>query len=97
MRLFRRRPPVPLPEQLAVVVDEIAEAFNAHPGLVTRLLLDHAGAAFAWDALLIDPMSADHEIAMAVAEADRTREALLCLSHAAAVITRTRTTLETDR
>lgn len=97
MRRFRRRPLAPLPDVLAAVVDEFAQAFNAHPGMVTRLLLDHAGATFAVDAMVIDPDTQPHEIAMAVAEADGTRAALLGLSPAARTLTRRTNAQETDR
>lgn len=89
---FRRR----LPERLAAVIDELAEAFVADPVRMTVLLHDHAGAAFAWDAMVLDPTSEPHEIAMARSEADRTRAAVLHLSHTAANLT-DRTPLETDR
>lgn len=95
-RLFRRRDTLPqLPHPLNAVLDELAGAFAAAPGPATALLLGHADAAFRLDALVIDPYAAAHEIAMAAAEVDGTRRALLGLSPAARHMTRT--TLETDR
>lgn len=110
MRLFRRRrpaPAVPLGSHvrlitahaittLHAVVDDLAEAFAADPVRMTLLLHGHAAATFALDAVVIDPESADHECAMAAAEATGTRAALLALSPAAADLTRT-TAQETDR
>lgn len=90
--LFRRR----LPERLAVVIDELAEAFVSDPVRMTLLLGGHAGAVFALDAAVIDPHTPAHEIAMARSEADLTRAAVLHLSHAAQHLT-DRNTQETDR
>lgn len=105
---FRRRPTpaMPLARQvdliavhaaatLRAVVDDLAEAFVADPVRTTLLLHGHAAAVFALDACVIDPQSAEHECAMAAAEADGTRTALLALSPAAADLTRT-TAQETD-
>lgn len=111
MRLFRRRPVSPLPEQQATVrlmaahaittmhavVDDLAEAFAADPVRMTLLLHGHAAATFALDAVVIDPESADHECAMAAAEADGTRAALLALSPAAADLTARTTAQENPR
>jgi hypothetical protein len=96
---FRRRPaPLPgsLPHPLHPVLDELAEAFAAAPGLVTALLLHHAQAALALDAAVAEQGAPEQEIAMRVAEADGTRLALLGLSPAALALTRT-TAQETDR
>lgn len=111
MRLFRRRrpaPAVPLGSHvrlitahaittLHAVVDDLAEAFAADPVRMTLLLHGHAAATFALDAVVIDPESADHECAMAAAEATGTRAALLALSPAAADLTDRTTAQETDR
>lgn len=78
MRLFRRRPAlVPVPPDLAAVLDQIAEAYWACPALVGRLLDNYGALSLAHDALVIDDAAEAHEIAMAVAEVDGSREALL--------------------
>lgn len=113
MRLFRRRRRrdpalLPLRAQLGLitvhaittmhaVVDDLAEAFAADPVRMTLLLHGHAAATFALDAVVIDPESADHECAMAAAEANGTRAALLALSPAAADLTDRTTAQENPR
>jgi hypothetical protein len=106
---FRRRPApaVALPVHarlltahaittMHAVVDDLAEAFAADPVRMTLLLGGHAGTVFALDAMVADPGAADHELAMAAAEANGTRAALLALPPAATNLTRT-TAQETDR
>lgn len=91
IRPFRRRPAAPaeVPDVLAAVVDEIAQAYVAHPGQVAVLLLGHAFAALAVEAAVIDPHTEEWQLAVLAAEADGTRRALLDLAPAAQTITRT--------
>jgi hypothetical protein len=96
MGLFRRRPLPPVPDLLAAVADEIAMAYVACPGEVVALLTAHADAEFRLDAHVIDGYAEPHEVAMAAAEADGTRRALLALSPTAQTTIR-RNTQETDR
>lgn len=96
MRLFRRRPPRPVPDLLAAVADELAMAYTADPGEVVALLTAHADNEFRLDAAVIDAYTTPAELAMAAAEADGTRRALLALSPTAQTTIR-RTTQETPR
>lgn len=96
MRLFRRRPLPPVPALLAAIADEIAMAYAACPGEVMALLTAHADNELYLDGTVIDPYSEPHEVAMAAAEADGTRRALLALSPTAQTTIR-RTTLENPR
>jgi hypothetical protein len=80
MRLFRRRPaapPPPVPLDLAVVLDQLAEAYGAGREAVDALLSHYARRLLALDVLMLAPLTPDHEIAMATTDVDAARKALL--------------------
>jgi hypothetical protein len=98
IRLLRRRPvvaPTALPDQLAAVLDEVAEAYASAPQIAARLLANHARAVARHEAAVIDPHAEAWQIAYLAAEAAGTRAALLDLSPTAHAIART--TPETTR
>lgn len=89
---LRRRPaaaPAALPDQLAAVLDEIAEAYAAARPLASRLLANHARNVGRLDAAVIDPHAEPWRLAYLAAEAEGTRAALLDLSPTALTIART--------
>jgi hypothetical protein len=95
---LRRRPasvPTALPDQLAAVLDEVAEAYASAPQMAARLLANHARAVVRLDAAVIDPHAEPWRLAYLAAEAEGTRAALLDLSPTAHAIART--TPETTR
>jgi hypothetical protein len=89
---LRRRPatvPTALPDQLAAVLDEVAEAYAAARPPVSCLLANHARRVAALDAAVIDPHAEQWQLAFLAAEAEDTRAALLDLSPTALAIART--------
>jgi hypothetical protein len=89
---LRRRPaavPTTLPDQLAAVLDEVAEAYASARPLAARLLVQHARAVGRLDAAVIDPHTEPWQLAYLAAEAEGTRTALLDLSPTALAIART--------
>ncbi|MFF4751794.1 hypothetical protein [Streptomyces sp. NPDC001270] len=68
---------IPLADRIAPVLDELAIAYANQPDVIGALLDRHAATVLALDHAVCSEDSTDYGRAMAAAEADGTREALL--------------------
>ena len=68
---------LPLAARTAPLLDELALAYAQDPGAVGRTLLAHAAAVVCLDHAAVSEDAAEYGRAVAAAEADGTREALL--------------------
>lgn len=76
MRLLRLRRAT-VPPAVAAAMDQLADTYWADPNVVADLLIQHGQKRLALDALVIDPHAEPWQIAVATAETDGARAALL--------------------